>query len=172
MKYQQGKPKKFPLPDLRFLEAAEGWLELGNWQEANEELENIQPELRAHPYVLELRYKIFDAAGRWDMALGVAEGLMKILPENQWGYFYTAYALHELKRTQEAYDVVKAVIHKFPDHQLMHYNLACYACVLGKLKEAYRLVEIARDIPGGIDIRQQALDDPDLEPLWNQISEI
>ncbi len=35
MKYQQGKPKKFPLPDLRFLEAAEGWLELGNWQEAN-----------------------------------------------------------------------------------------------------------------------------------------
>lgn len=172
MKYQQSKPKKFPLPDKRYLDASEGWLELGNWREANEELENIRPELRGHPYVLELRYKIFAAAGRWDMALGVAEGMRSILPDNQWGHFYTAYALHELKRTQEAYDALKSVIPKFSGHQLMHYNLACYACQLGHLKEAYALVEIARDMPGGIDIRKQALDDPDLEPLWNEIGEI
>ena len=164
--------KNLPHPDNQHLEAAEGWLELGNYLEANEELENIQPELRAHPYVLELRYKVYDAAGRWDMALGVAEGLMKILPENQWGYFYAAYALHELKRTQEAYEVVKAVIHKFPDHQMLHFNLACYACRLGKRKEALSLLEKAVDMQGGIDIRQQALDDADLEELWPKISEI
>ncbi len=50
--------KNLPHPDNKHLEAAEGWLELGNYLEANEELENITPQLRAHPYVLEMRYKI------------------------------------------------------------------------------------------------------------------
>lgn len=162
--------KGLPHADNKHLEAAEGWLELGNWQEANEELELITPLFRAHPYVLELRYKIYDAAGRWDMALGVAKGVRELLPDNQWGHFYTAYALHELKRTQEAYDVLKAVIFKFPDHQLMHYNLACYACRLGKLKAAMKWLEQAIDL--GAEIHKQALEDPDLEPLWNQIEEI
>jgi hypothetical protein len=40
--------------DLNILRAAEGWLELGNHLEANEELENITPKLRAHPDVLEI----------------------------------------------------------------------------------------------------------------------
>jgi hypothetical protein len=34
-------------PDTHHLRAAEGWLELGNHLEANAELENIMPELRA-----------------------------------------------------------------------------------------------------------------------------
>lgn len=159
-----------PLADRRHFRAAEGWLELGNWKEANEELENIKPELRAHPFVLEMRYKIYDTAGRWDMALGVAEGVRELLPDNQWGHFYIAYALHELKRTEEAYAVVKAVIHKFPQHPLMHYNLACYACRLARLNEAMEWLEKAIDL--NPDIRLQALDDPDLEDLWDKIGEI
>ena len=164
--------KKLPFPDNKHLEAAEGWLELGNWKEANEELENITPKLRAHPYVLDLRYKIYSAAGRWDMAVEVAKGLQKMLPDNPYGYFYTAYSLHELKRTQEAYDVVRAVVDKFPEHDLMRYNLACYSCQLGHLKEAMTWLEMAIDLAGKKDIRQMALDDPDLEPLWNKIGEI
>ena len=35
------------LDDQRFLEAAEGWLMLGNWIEANEELDRLPPERRA-----------------------------------------------------------------------------------------------------------------------------
>jgi len=35
--------KDLPFPDNKHLEAAEGWLGLGNWLEANEELENITP---------------------------------------------------------------------------------------------------------------------------------
>jgi hypothetical protein len=36
-------------PDSYHLEAAQGWLELGNHLEANEELEKISPALRIHP---------------------------------------------------------------------------------------------------------------------------
>jgi ABC-type phosphate/phosphonate transport system ATPase subunit len=38
------------------LEAAAGWIQLGDYDSANEELENIRAEWRAHPDVLELRW--------------------------------------------------------------------------------------------------------------------
>jgi hypothetical protein len=47
-----------PWPAQNHLQAAEGWLELGNAQEANQELERITPSLRAHPAVLDLRWGI------------------------------------------------------------------------------------------------------------------
>lgn len=42
--------------------AAEGWLQLGNFLEANAELDAIAPLFRAHPDVLEVRYNVFAAA--------------------------------------------------------------------------------------------------------------
>jgi len=57
-----------PLQDRRQLKAAEGWLELGNWVEANEELEQITAEFRAHPSVLFLRYEVYTQAKKWDGA--------------------------------------------------------------------------------------------------------
>ena len=46
--------------------------------------------------------------------------------------------MHELKRTKEAQDVLVPVLDKFPDEYLIQYNLACYCCQLGELKEAFR----------------------------------
>ena len=45
-------------PDSIHLKAAEGWLVLGNHVEPNEELENITPQFRVHPDVLEIRWQI------------------------------------------------------------------------------------------------------------------
>ena len=50
--------------------------------------------------------------------------------------------------------------------------IACYACQLGDLKEAFGWLTKAIDLAGKEDIRQIALDDRDLEPLWLDISEI
>ena len=47
-------------PDSFHLEAAVGWLELGNHLEANEELDQITASLRAHPDVLLVRCAHFD----------------------------------------------------------------------------------------------------------------
>ena len=166
------KPTDFPHPNNLHLEAAEGWLELGNYLEANEELEQITPQLRAHPAVLEIRYKIYAKAGRLEMAAEVAKGMSVLMPENPWGPFHLAYCLHELKRTQEAYDTLIPVVDNYPSEWLMLFNLACYSCRLGKLKEALQWIGKAIDVAGKKDVRQQALDDPDLEPLWTQIGEI
>ena len=127
--------KNLPYPDNQHLEAAEGWLELGNYLEANEELEKITPQLRAHPHVLEMRYKIYAAANRWEEAVEIAQTLSERLPDNSWGFIHYAYSLHELKRTKEAYGFLIPVVDKFSEPTI-RYNLACYSCQLGNLKEA------------------------------------
>jgi len=55
-------PLSFTDSDLQHLKAAQGWIELGAWDVANDELENITPELRAHPDVLKLRFGVYLAA--------------------------------------------------------------------------------------------------------------
>jgi len=50
------------------LQAAEGWLEVGNWREANEELNCITPQLRAHPDVLTVRRIVCLKAGDLELA--------------------------------------------------------------------------------------------------------
>ena len=49
---------EFTISDRRHLEAAEGWLGLGSWEEAKDELDNITPQLRGHPEVLGVRFQI------------------------------------------------------------------------------------------------------------------
>jgi len=160
-----------PHPDNKHLEAAEGWLGLGDHSSANEELNYISPKLRAHPLVLEIRYKIFAKAKRWEGAVEIARTLMEMLPDKSWGFIHYAFSLHELKRTREAYGVLIPVVDKFSEPTI-RYNLACYSCQLGNAKEAMQWLEKAIDLAGKEDIRQLALDDPDLEPLWTKIGEI
>jgi hypothetical protein len=45
-------------PDSHHLTVAQGWLELGNYLEANEELGTIAPENRGVPAILEVRWPI------------------------------------------------------------------------------------------------------------------
>ena len=82
------------------------------------------------------------------MAAEVARGISVILPDNSWGWIQWAFSLHELKLTKEAWGVLIPVVDKFPEEYLMRYNLACYCCQLGKLKEAMQWIELAIDLAG------------------------
>src|ERR1035441_11061527 len=87
--------KQLELYDLRHLEAADGWLGLGNHVEADEELEQITPENRAHPAVLEIRWQIYAKAKKWNAALDIASALIQSVPEHPLGWVHRAYSLHE-----------------------------------------------------------------------------
>ncbi len=158
--------------DRTQLDAAQGWLGLGNWREANEELDRIPPRLRAHPEVLKARYAVCAKAERWELALEIAQSLSIELPHNSFGFVYTAYALHRLNRPQEAYETLCPVMERFPEDVSIRYDLACYACEIGNLKDAMSHLERAIDLAGTKDIRLKALDDPALEKLWVDIGEI
>jgi hypothetical protein len=52
------------------------------------------------------------------------------------------------------------------------YNLACYACQLGKHEEAWEWLEDTFDLGNSKTVKLMALEDPDLEPFWAEIGEI
>jgi predicted Zn-dependent protease len=152
--------------DRRHLRAAEGWLELGTWHEANEELERIAPLMRAHPDVLRMRVEIYSAAKRWEYAAEVASTLSRIAPDEAFGHVRLAFALLELKRTREALETLLPVADKFPDIWVIPYNLACYSCQLGDMTGARDWLAQSFKAGDAKAIKLMALDDPDLSPLF------
>src|SRR4051794_4098713 len=101
-------------PDSHHLNAAQGWLELGNHLEANEELAKISALHGNHPEVLEVRWAIQAAGKSWPTCVEVAEALVKVAPDYLLGWIHRSYALHELKRTPEALDLLLPAVALFP----------------------------------------------------------
>ena len=68
------------------LNAAEGWLGLGNWVEADEELAQIKPKFQEHPQILELRLEVYSAGKKWQAALETATALIHKLPKDPFSW--------------------------------------------------------------------------------------
>ena len=159
--------------DSMYLEAAQGWLDLGNDVEANEELERIDAKHRAHPDVLQVRWLVHAKAGKWDACLDIATALTQMLPERRFGWIHRAFSLHKMGRTQEAVDCLMAVIDRFETNATMPFYLALFYCRMGKIMDARQWLGKAfehtvrkqeRD-----KLKLKVLDEPDLEPLWKSI---
>jgi len=164
--------RQLPPPDNHHLNAATGWLELGNHAEARADLSKISAASLDHPDVLELEWRICAPEKNWSGALEAARKLVQVDPENASGWIHQSYSLHELKRTKEAFDVLLSVVEKFPDLSTISYNLACYACQLADLDAAREWLAKAVTIRGKEEIRKIALVDPDLQPMWEEIKEL
>lgn len=165
--------KSLEQADRVHLNAAEGWFGLGDLVSASDELEKITPAFRAHPAVLLMRCKIYQAAKKWGYLIEISQTLIEQLPKLADAWIHRSYALHELNQTREAFDLLLPAAKKFPKLPVIPYNLACYACQLGKLEDAMKQIEQAIDLADKKnDIRLDALEDPDLEPLWLQIGDL
>ncbi len=85
-------------PDSHHLEAAQGWLELGNPVEAQAELDQIAPRFRGHPAVLEVRWEICTKTNKWDVALETASALIRAEPDHPLGLVHQSFCLYDLER--------------------------------------------------------------------------
>ncbi|MFM7101807.1 MAG: TPR end-of-group domain-containing protein [Verrucomicrobiota bacterium] len=152
-------------PELHHVRAAEGWLELGDPAEAARELRHLPARALAHPDVLELRWRLYAAERQWDAALDIARAITLAAPERSSGWIHRSYCLHELRRTEEAWQLLLPLADQFPGEATIAYNLACYACQMGRGSEARTWLSRAMKLGGKAEIRDLALDDPDLAPL-------
>jgi Flp pilus assembly protein TadD len=162
-------------PDTHHLRAAIGWLELGTHVEAGEEIARITPALLNHPDVLEVRWAICAAGASWDAAVDVAEALVGAAPERSSGWVHRAYALRRARGggLQLAWAALRPAFEKFPKEDLIPYNLACYAAQFGRLDEAWEWLHKAMEAAGDVKvIKERALSDSDLQPLWERIREL
>src|SRR5690349_2002372 len=116
--------------DGRHLLAAQGWLELGDAREAKAELAQISPGVQAHPDVLELRWQIEAKSGNWRAGVQTGRALIKAAPQRASSWIHCAFALHEMKHTREAYDLLAPAATRFPSEWVIPYNLACYTAQL------------------------------------------
>jgi tetratricopeptide (TPR) repeat protein len=159
------------IPTRRHLKYATGYLALGMLTEASDELEAIEGEDRLLPEVLFVRCDLYMKAKQWDLLLAVSRELARRAPKHQEGWIGWANALRELNRVEEARAVLLEAerIHG-KNCDVLHYNLACYACLLNDQAEAKRRLSMACKM--GRKWKQTALDDPDLKAMWDDIAKI
>jgi len=159
------------ISDAHQLNAACGWLELGNLAEVRAELAGMSPESRTHPAVLRLQFALAAAEQNWDAAFAFAEQLLCALPGEPAGWLHCAYALRRKRGggLEQARDFLAPAAQKFPREATIAFNLACYECQLRDLPAARRWLQRACEIGGQQQIHAQALADADLQPLWAEI---
>ena len=151
------------------IQAAVGYLELGMLVEANEEIENLAPELKSSSAVLGVRMQIYRTAEKWSLMEVAARELWKRHPDEPvyWNDF--AWAVRRADSIKAAHSILLDAADRFPGDAMTHFNLGCYACQLGDIEEAKERVRRAIELDA--KFKMLALDDPDLEPLWKQIEE-
>jgi len=155
-------------PDQKRLLSARGYVELGMFIEANEEIEGIDPLCRCLPVVLATRLAIYNALRKWELAQVVAQKLAKFDPDDPQWPISLAYATRRAESIEAARAILLKALRKHRANATIHYNLACYECQLGDLPAAKGYLKRAFDLAP--TFRSTALDDPDLEPLWHSIA--
>jgi tetratricopeptide (TPR) repeat protein len=159
-------PSPLQPPDSIHLEAAQGWLLLNNPLEAQAELNQIQSRQQQHQEVLGLLYQIHGALNQWDRAHETAQQLVATLPNHPESWIWRSFAARRMTDgglARALQELLPAAEH-FPREPIVPFNLACYTCQLGQLDEARAWLHRAITL-GGDEIKQLALQDPDLAPL-------
>lgn len=151
------------------LQAAVGYLELGMLVEANDEIENLAPDLKTSSPVLGVRMQIYRAAEKWPLMEVVARELLKRHSNEPVYWHDLAWAVRRADSINAAQKILLDASNRFPNDAMTHFNLGCYACQLGDIEEAK--TRVGRAIELDAKFKMLALDDPDLEPLWKDIEE-
>jgi predicted Zn-dependent protease len=168
-------PMDLRQPDLQYLRAAVGWLELGNAVEALAELDQLSEPLQAHPDVLETRWLALAQNQRWDAAAKVGRALIAAAPERAVGWLHHAYALRRATGggLLAAFNALAPVADKFPKEATIPYNLACYTCQMHRdAAETLAWLQQAMTAGKRKEILARAMEDPDLEPLRAEIAKL
>lgn len=149
------------------LEAALGYLQLGMFEDANEEIELLPSQEKLSPGVLHLRAAIYSEMKSWDLLQEISGFLADSLPDDPQHWIWLAYATRRTTGIPAAEAILLRALELHRGEAMIRFNLACYAAQTGRIEEAReRLREAILLEPG---IRSVSLDDPDLQPLWEDL---
>ncbi len=73
---------------------------------------------------------------------------------------------------QRAWEALLPAYENFPGDATIAYNLSCYACQMQQFNSARTWLRRAFKAGNRDAIKQLALKDPDLEPLWREIRDL
>lgn len=159
------------IPLHRRLEYARGYIGLGMLKEAAQELAPIDPTAARSPEVVRVYVDYYMESKEWDKVVAVAPVVCEASPEDDGAWIAWAYACRELGQVSEAQAVLRRAEPRHGETcAVLHYNLACYACLLGDMDEARR--RLVRAFAMNADWKAEALQDRDLQAMWSEIEAI
>jgi tetratricopeptide (TPR) repeat protein len=150
-------------PDQQHLQSACRYIELGRFEEAQVELEKIDPFCRHLPELLSARIPHYRTLKRWDLMAIVAKKLTEWIPERPGNFIDWAYAARRAESIHAAHAILTRAASLHPADPTIQFNLACYEAQMGNLNRAKTHLERATETDA--KFRLMALKDPDLELL-------
>jgi uncharacterized protein HemY len=154
-----------PITEQFHIEAAKGWVLLGDREEAHKELDQIGRRWRKHPEVLELRWYLHAEDQDWEEALPIARLLHDHYPERIFGWLAHAHALLKgIGDPEAAWNTLLPAAEMFEGPQVA-YGLACYASLAGRFDDARYWLERATNVAGSDEFKDSASEPIDLETL-------
>jgi tetratricopeptide (TPR) repeat protein len=149
----------------RALAAVDGYLELGMPGEALRELNGTVIEDQFEPATLRARVRVLLHLKRWKDAEALSQRGISLHPEDNEFMVQRAFALHQLKRGDEAAGVLLSAPTWIRQTGILHYNLACYEAKLGDIALARQCLQAALELNSGF--KESVRNDPDLQQLWS-----
>jgi len=155
--------------DLKWrLQKADGYIDLKMYGKAHAELAEIPAKQQGESVVKLIHLRLAMEEQDWRLAVTLSEEMRDLMPKNPGFWIQHAYAKRRAEGLDAAYGILKEAIRRFPREPVIPYNLACYECRLGRQNEALEFLKRAFDLDPAY--RETALEDDDLEPLWDRIS--
>lgn len=144
---------------------------MGNLAEAKDQLRQVSDAAQGHPMVLKIWWHIHAEEKDWESGLKVAEVLVRCEPKNSFGWLHRAYALRRVANGGliPAREALLPAHEIFPREAIIPYNLACYACQLNEVDDARTWFHRALEVGDRGKLKELALGDDDLKPLWEEI---
>jgi len=149
------------------IRAAEGYADLGMYDEALAELDELDPEEQDRLETLRMRVEIVLRKRDWRSALQLSLKACQLYPNESSGFIHAAFCLHELGRTQEAKQTLLDGPAKLLNEPVYYYNLGCYDAALGNLDQAKAYLHASFRLDKSF--RDMAKNDPDLERIKDEL---
>jgi len=140
-------------------------------EDAKEELKRIAVRDRSAPEAIEAELAVLYASDAWKDLERVALRYTRSDPHQIQGWLSLAFAMRRTLGVLEAKKILLAVDDRFSaTAAILHFNLACYHCLLGEIEHA--VARLRRAIKLDPNLRAVAAEDEDLKPLWPMIQEL
>ena len=153
--------------DIHHLRAAQGYVELGMYEDAIAELGEIDSEHSDLDEVIAVKIAIHGGQKDWKSMRDEAKKMFERDPANPQWVISLAYATRRAQTIEDAKTILLDAVEKHPDEAMIRYNLACYECQLGELDAAKEYLDQAFSLEP--KCRTIAREDSDLEALWREL---
>lgn len=150
----------------RLFDSIDGWIDLGNFKEAAEELNQLPSRFKSTIHFVKAWIRIYVAQEAWSNVQSMCQTLVRHAPNDPSGFLQLAEAFHKQGNRAGAISTLKDRLFGDDDSASsnIRYHLARYLCAAGDFDQSRIHLRAAMELDPSL--RRKALDDPSFEKLW------